>query len=107
MDIDNGDSPFVLQNSYTLPIKHAAWVQKDLELLDKIGIIDRSVSPWSSPIVIVPKVSLPGEPPRRRLCVDYRELNKLLQLVTEAHLNAKGMLTLVPLPKLICARLNG
>ena len=41
------------------------------------GIIVRSVSPWASPIVVVPKKSAPGEPPKRRMFVDYRALNKL------------------------------
>ena len=39
---------------------------------------NRSVSPWASPIVIIPKRSAPGEPPKRRLCVDYHVLNNLL-----------------------------
>ena len=30
-----------------------------------------NVSPWASPIVVVPKRTAPGEPPKRRLCVDY------------------------------------
>ena len=52
------------------------------------------------PIVIVPKRSAPGEPPKRRMCVDYRALNKLLPPVKKAHSNAKGVLSLVPLPKI-------
>ena len=38
-------------------MKHATWVQKKLEILEKAGVIVRSVSPWASPIVIVPKRS--------------------------------------------------
>ena len=71
MEIDTGDSPPITQKSYTLPLKHATWVQKELEILEKAGVIVRSVSPWASPIVIVPKRTAPGEPPKRRLCVDY------------------------------------
>ena len=40
------------------------------ETLEKAGVIVRSISPWASPIVVVPKKTEPGEPPRRRLCVD-------------------------------------
>ena len=58
------------------------------------------MSPWASPIVIVPKKSEPGEPPRRRMCVDYRMLNSLLPPVTKGHSKAKGIITLVPLPKI-------
>ena len=65
--------------------------------------------PWASPIVIVPKKTEPGEPPRRRMCVDYRMLNSLLPPVNKAHSKAKGIVTLVPLPKIdeIYAQLQG
>ena len=33
MDTDTGDSPPVSQTPYKLPQKHAAWVQKELVLL--------------------------------------------------------------------------
>ena len=100
MDIDTGENPPVCQRPYTLPLKHAEWVKKELNILEAAGIIVRSVSPWASPIVIVPKRSAPGEPPKRRMCVDYRALNKLLPPVKKAHSNAKGILSLVPLPKI-------
>ena len=108
MKIDNGDSPLITQKPYTLPLKHAAWVQKELEILEKAGVIVRSVSPWASPIVVVPKRSAPGEPPKRRLCMDYRAVNNLLPPVKKVS-KAKGVLTLVPLPKIdeIYARLKG
>ena len=67
MEIDTGDSPPITQKPYTLPLKHAKWVQKELEILEKAGLIARHVSPWASPIVIVPKRTAPGEPPKRRL----------------------------------------
>ena len=65
-----GDSPPITQKPYTLPLKHAAWVQEELETLEKAGVIVRSILPWASPIVVVPKRTAPGEPPKRRLCVD-------------------------------------
>ena len=34
------------------------------------------------------------------MCVDYRALNKLLPPVKKGHSNAKGILSLVPLPKI-------
>ena len=84
MEIDTGDSPPITQKPYTLPLKHAKWVQKELEILEKAGVIVRSVSPWASPIVVVPKRTAPGEPPKRRLCVDYRAINSLLPPVKKA-----------------------
>ena len=109
MEIDTGDSPPITQKPYTLPLKHAEWVQKELEILEKAGVIVRSVSPWASPIVVVPKRTAPGEPPKRRLCVDYRAINSLLPLLEKAFLKAKGISTLVPLRKIdeIYAHLKG
>ena len=109
MDIPTGDSPPITQRPYTLALKHVQWVQEEIEILEKAGIIAKSVSPWASPIIIVPKKTAPGEPPRRRMCVDYRMLNQLLPKVDKAHSKAKGVLTLVPLPKIdeIYAKLEG
>ena len=59
---------------------------------------NRSISPWASPVVIVPKKSTPGKPPpRRRMCVDYRRINKLQLEVTKAD-SGKGCISLIPLP---------
>ena len=109
MEIETGDSPPVCQRPYNLPLKHIDWVQKELNTLEKAGVITRSVSPWASPIVIVPKRTALGDPPKKRLCVDYRVINNLLPKVNKAHLKAKGVLTLVPLLKIdeIYARLKG
>ena len=109
MEIETGDSPLVCQRPYNLPLKHIDWVQKELDTLEKAGVITRSVSPWASPIVIVPKRTALGEPPKKRLCVDYRVINSILPKVNKAHSKAKGVLTLVPLPKIdeIYARLKG
>ena len=72
-------------------------------------MIEQSVSPWASPIVIVPKRTAPGELPKRRLCIDYHALNSPLPPVKKAHSKAKGVLILVPLPKIdeIYAHLQG
>ena len=69
-------------------------------MLKEAGVITRFVSPWASPIVVVPKKSEPGELPRRRLCVDYRAINKLLPTVQKVGSKAKGVITLVPLTKI-------
>ena len=109
VEIDTGDSLPITQKPYTLSLKHTEWVQRELEILEKAGVIVRCVSPWASPIVVVPKRTALGEPPKQRLCVDYRALNSLLPPVKNAYSKAKGILTLVPLPKIdeIYARLKG
>ena len=94
-----GNHPPIASKPYILPLKHYEWVQREIETLERAGIIERSISPWTSPVVIVPKKSAPGEPPRRRMCVDYRRINKLQPEVTKAD-SAKGCISLIPLPKI-------
>ena len=108
MEIDTGNHPPIASKPYTLPLKHYDWVQKEIETLERAGIIDRSISPWASPVVIVPKKSAPGEPPRRRMCVDYQKINKLQPEVTKAD-GGKGCISLIPLPKIdeLYAKLKG
>ena len=109
MNIDMGDHPPVTQRPYSLALKHVERVQEEIKKLEQAGVISRSMSPWASPIVIVPKKTAPGEPPRRRMCMDYRMVNSLAPPVIKAHSKAKGILTFVPLPKIdeIFAKLRG
>ena len=108
MDIDTEDSPPVSSRPYTLPLKHYEWVQKEIESLECAGVITKSMSKWASPIVIVPKNSAPGEPPKRRLCVDFRKVNELQQEVITAG-KTKGQISIHPLPKIdeMYAKLKG
>ena len=71
MHVDTGDNPPICQKLYTLPLKHYSWVQQEIETLECVGVIKKSISPWASPIVVVPKKSAPGEAPRQRMCVDF------------------------------------
>ena len=77
MEIDTGDSLPVAQYPYTLPLKHYDWVCQEKETLEKSGVIERSLSRWASPVIVVPKKSAPDEPLQRRLCIDYRKVNAL------------------------------
>ena len=108
METDTGNHPPIASKPHTLPLKHYDWVQKEIETLERAGIIERSISLWASPIVIVPKKSAPHEPPRRRMCVDYRKINKLQPEVTKAD-GGKGCILLIPLPKIdeLYAKLKG
>ena len=99
MDIDTGDSPPVSSRPYTLPLNHYEWVQREIEFLERAGVITKSMSKWASPIVIVPKKSAPGEPPKRRLCVDFRKVNELQQEVITVG-KTKGQISIHPLPKI-------
>ncbi len=58
--------------------KDKAAIASILQDLEERDIIERSVAAWLSPIVLVNKPS--GE---KRMCLDYRKVNK--QLVTDIH----------------------
>ena len=108
IDIDTKDSPLVSSRPYTLPLKHYEWVQREIESLERAGVITKSMSKWASPIVIVPKKSAPGEPPKRKLCIDFRKVNELQQVVITAG-KTKGQISIHPLPKIdeMYAKLKG
>ena len=59
-------------------------------------------------MIVVPKKSVPDEPPRRQLCVDYRKVNALQQEVKKAD-KGTGCLSLYPLLKIdeMFAKLQG
>ena len=108
MEIDTRNHPPIASKPYTLPLKHYEWVQREIETLERAGIIKRSISLWASPVVIVPKKSVPGEPPRRRMCIDYQRINKLQPKVMKAD-SGKGCISLILLPKIhkLYAKLKG
>ena len=108
MDIDTGDSPPVSSRPYTLPLKHYEWVQREIESPERASVITKSMSKWASPIVVVPKKSAPGEPSKRRLCVDFRKVNELQQEVITAG-KTKGQISIHPFPKIdeMYAKLKG
>ena len=108
MDIDTGDSPTIPQRPYCLPLQHSEWAKKEIDTLERADIITKSISPWASQVVIVPKKSAPREPSQRRMCVDFRKLNMLQPEVTNVS-GGKGCISLVPLPKIdkLYAQLKG
>ena len=84
-------------------------MQKEVEQLERTGIITRSVLPWASPIVIVPKKSAPDKPPRRHMCINSWRLNALQPAVVKVDSKVKGNLTLHLLSKIdeLYMKLNG
>ena len=66
------------------------------------------MSKWASPIVVVPKKSAPGEPLKRRLCIDFRKVNELQQEVITAG-KTKVQFSIHPLSKIdeMYAKLKG
>ena len=74
-------------------------MQQEIKTLEKSGVIERSLSRWVSPIIVVSKKSAPDELPRRSLYIDYRKVNALQQEVKQMD-KSTGCLSLYPLPKI-------
>jgi len=74
--INTGNHPPINKRPYRVP-QSQRQVLQDLiqDQLDK-GIIVPSTSPWSAPVVIVPKKPGPDGIVTYRMCIDFRELNK-------------------------------
>ena len=68
MHIDTGDSPPVSSRPYTLPLKHYEWVQREIESLERAGVITKSMSKWASPSRGPKKVSSQGTPEEKVMC---------------------------------------
>ena len=74
VSLNTGDSAPIKQRPYRLPYSQWPMLEKHLNDLQQADIIRPSQSPWSSPILFVPRKD-GGQP---RMCVDYRKLNKVL-----------------------------
>ena len=53
-----------------------------------------------SNLLLFPKKSGPGEPPRWRMCVDFRKINDLQPQVRRVDSATSGNISLVPLPNI-------
>ncbi|KAL6487683.1 hypothetical protein MHYP_G00043090 [Metynnis hypsauchen] len=70
------DELHVRQHPYRVSVDKQELIKKEIEDMKEKGIIRASMSPWASPVVLVPK-----KEGGVRFCVDYRKLN------TKTHLD--------------------
>lgn len=91
-NIDTGDSKPIKQKHYYVSPYMQDVINKELDRMLKLGVVEPSSSPWANPIVCVQKKN-----GKTRLCLDSRRLNECT--VPESY----------PLPyiTLILGRLNG
>ncbi|XP_062610353.1 uncharacterized protein K02A2.6-like [Saccostrea cucullata] len=77
LHVDESVKP-VSQPHRRIPFHVRKQVEKELEKLEKLDIIEKvnGPTPWVSPIVVAPKPKKPGE---IRLCVDMRKANTAIQ----------------------------
>ena len=62
----------VYQRPYRIPLSKQEFARKEIELMAEKNLIEPSCSPWSSPVVLVPK-----RDGSTRFCIDYRKLNEV------------------------------
>ena len=73
-DVDVNGARHIRQAPYRLNTNKRQFLQAETQRLLDGGIIERSSSPWASPVVLVPKKG-----GTYRLCVDYRKINPVTQ----------------------------
>ena len=97
-DIDTGDHAPINVRPYRIAYNDREIVSQTIDDLLEAGLIERSASCWSFPLVMVDKKpEAPGMPSKRRMCIDFRKLNEIVHIRS------------FPLPLIddIIARLNG
>ena len=67
----------IYTKSYRYPEVHKPEVQKQIEKMLNQGIIQPSISPWSSPLWIVPKKIDASGKKKWRIVIDFRQLNNV------------------------------
>lgn len=70
--INTVDARLIKQNFYQTSPDEQEFFDKELASLQEQGLIQKSESPWASPIVIVPKKG-----GKLCMCIDYRKLNSV------------------------------
>lgn len=63
--------------TYRFPEIHKEEVNKQIKQMLEENIIEPSISPWNSPIWVVPKKTDSSETKKWRIVVDYRKLNDI------------------------------
>lgn len=75
------DTPVYTPN-YRIPHAHRPIVEDEIQKLIRDGIVEPTISPYNSPLLLVPKASNTKDP-KWRLVVDFRKLNQ--KLVPDVH----------------------
>lgn len=73
--INTTDEIPIHTKTYRYPYIHRQEVERQINEMLAEGIIQHSISPWTSPIWIVPKKSDASKKQKWRIVIDYRKLN--------------------------------
>ena len=77
------DSNPIKHKSYPIPYKMQEIIDKEIEDMLAMGVIERSEAPYASPLVLVKK---PDQ--SYRVCVNFKELNKITVFDPEPMMSA-------------------
>ena len=65
----------IFQHAYRKSVAERKEIQAEIDKMLEAGVIRPSNSPWSAPVIIIPK-----KDGTKRMCVDYRKLNAITTL---------------------------
>ena len=74
LEINTPNARPIKQRAYKASPDDLEFLGTEIEEMEKRGIIRESSSPWSSPVVLVPKKN-----GKKRLCIDYQKLNAVTE----------------------------
>jgi transposase InsO family protein len=74
MKIDTGDQNPIKNRPYRAPLNKRIVIENALQGMLEAKVIERSMSPWAFPLVVVKK-----KDGSDRMCVDFRTLNKIVR----------------------------
>ena len=100
IDVKPGSKP-AASKPYNTALKNQEFLKQELKALLDSGVIERSMSPYAAPIIVNQKCK-PGAPlkEQKHLVIDYRKLNQQLIMAESAQNKSKGLLALIPTPKI-------
>ena len=83
---------------YPIPLKYQKFIDEVIRLLGNAGCISKSLRPWATPVIIVPKKPDPLNPQKQHLCLvlDNQSLDKSINV---AH-NGSSVISYYPLPNI-------
>ena len=70
--INTGSAKPIFQKPYRVEFKNREVIEREIEKMLSIDLIEPCKSPWASPVVLIPK-----KDGSTRFCIDFRKINKV------------------------------
>ena len=97
MDIPTAGPP-IPYKPYPIPLKYQNFIDKEIKLLGNVGCFPKSLRPWATPVIIIPKKPDPLNPQQQQLSLvfDNQSLNRSINAVH----NDNSVISYYPLPNI-------